>query len=639
MAKYYKKIIKFVMLFMGLIIFYAVFLVAGHAIPRSLVIDNAQKSYEQLDSLGLYFKVVEGASWDNLTDSFFINTAVTEYNGNLLEKALANAYTTSNDNNGWQSVVDGIICSINENEDAIVESYSRYWIGILTIYKALLVFMPIRSIRTLIFSITIILFAISVLNIYRMLGTKGLIPYLASVIAALYIPQAMCLVFSTDIIMMLLMMNICCIMLQRDADIDKFYVGFFVGGSVLAYLNYWGFPLIMLGFPLVLFVTVRLVNGYSSKTLIKETILISISWAVGLAGTILAKQILCKIVLGTQTGTSQLLYRMGSEFSMSARWAGMINSLVKANNLPLMIVAVIIWTILLFKTKCFKRWYPCYLLVLVAFYPVVWSFVLVQHSVLGFVDHMYGVTYYALLSAIFINCESYIPSLSSLGSITKKEVCVNIAIIGGWLVLSYIFLNTIVHYGTTETEPWSMETIDTVNLGEQSVTQEVHFDDLVVGKAYLKNIRAILVNIPDDKKQGALHVEFAQDGDVLGVAEVSIADVDVGEWFEIPMKCVIDNVHNYQITYSVKDANGLEPYFLVQDDAQAARENYTLYINGVARLGSITNQYEYDEYILSKKAKVSIMFIILFILQYIMFLYEEKMIWFSVKDRNVTLGR
>lgn len=622
-----EKILKYTMIFLGLIIFYILFLVVGHAIPRSLVIDNVQKSYKTMDTLGSYFQIVNGASWDNFTDSFFINTAVTEYDGNLVEKALANAYTTDCDSKGYQSMIDGIKCAINGNENIEINSYSRYWIGMMTIYKILLIFMPLLGIKSFVFALTIILFTITVLNVYKELNINGIISFLTSVILALYIPLSMCLVFSTDIIIMLTMMNICYIMLKRNASTDSFCVAFFIAGSILSYLNYWGFPLITLGFPLVFIVTVRLKNQYNTKFLIKDTFLMSLSWGIGLSGTILAKQVLCKIVLGAQTGTSQLLLRLGSELSITDRFISAFNGLFnQMASTPILLITIIliIWTILMFQTNYFKRKYKCYLLLFIALYPLGWWFILANHCIHGFVKHMYGVTYYALLSAFFINCENYAPQRKKFRNTTPKLVGLNIAIVVIWLILSFTFFNITVHYGTKESEPWSTETIDTVNLREKSVIQEVHFDELALGKAYLKNVSTILVNIPDDKKEGALHVEISENDNLLRMTDVSIKDIEIGEYFKIPLGCIIYSGNKYEITYSLKDVDNIEPYLLLQDDSQAARENGVVYISGTDRSGAIINKYEYDDYILSTKVKISILFIILLILQYILFIYKEK---------------
>ena len=176
--------------------------------------------------------------------------------------------------------------------------------------------MPINGIRILMFAIMTVLFLVSAVGVYKMLGAKGLIPYLVSVLVAAYFPQALCLVYNTDIVMMLLMMVVCWQLLRQNASTERFAVVFFWVASILAYLNYWAFPLITLGFPLVFVLSVRIENGSGMKTLVKETFLFSVCWGVGLAGTVLIKQVLCRFILGTQSGTEQLFLRMGSGIYM-----------------------------------------------------------------------------------------------------------------------------------------------------------------------------------------------------------------------------------------------------------------------------------------------------------------------------------
>ena len=73
-----RRWLQYLALFLGLIVLYVILLMAGQAIPRRLVLDNVQKSYLQLEKQGLYYEGIPGASWDNWTDSYFMNAAVTE---------------------------------------------------------------------------------------------------------------------------------------------------------------------------------------------------------------------------------------------------------------------------------------------------------------------------------------------------------------------------------------------------------------------------------------------------------------------------------------------------------------------------------------------------------------------------------
>lgn len=408
------KVLCYIAAYVILIFLYILFLMVGELIPRVKVTDNAMESYNQLRKQGIYLGVIDGElTLDNWTDSYFINSAMTEYDGNLLQKAVANAYTTVTDfdDSNWADGIDNIRFGIEENEKTVVETYSRYWIGLLPIIRLLLIFMPIDSIRSIFFGIAIVLFAISVICVQKKLGLKGLIPYLISVEFAQYIPEAMCLVFSVDIIIMFLMMITCYIMLNKQVSAELFYIAFFLSGSILAYLNYWAFPLITLGFPLVFLVSARLIENYNIKTLTRETIFMSVSWMAGLVGTVLVKQILCMIILGTQSGTSQLLLRMGLSENITLRWrAGFVAYALIHNVLsgPVMILAVstIVWLIIMFRSHRLKKQYPVLLLIMIAFYPVIWWFIFTKHCTHGFVKYMYGVSYYAMLSVFSLNCQS-----------------------------------------------------------------------------------------------------------------------------------------------------------------------------------------------------------------------------------------
>lgn len=624
-----RKWLQYLALAVGLIALYVILLMAGQAIPRGLLLDNVQKSYLQLEKQGLYYERIPGASWDNWTDSYFMNAAVTEYDGTLLQKAIANAYTTYSelDESGSTNTIDDVKYALEQDSDAIVKPYSRYWVGMLTFYKILLLVMPINGIRILMFVIMTVLFLVSAVGVYKMLGAKGLIPYLVSVLVAAYFPQALCLVYNTDIVMMLLMMVVCWQLLRQNASTEQFAVVFFLGASILAYLNYWAFPLITLGFPLVFVLSVRIENGSGMKTLVKETFLFSVCWGVGLAGTVLAKQVLCRFILGTQSGTEQLFLRMGSEFTWNDRLISVVNGLVRRmSSKPVLVltVATAVLLVILLNIRAYRVKYKCCLLIFVALYPILWWFMLPNHCIHGFVIHMYGVTYYAMLSAVLINVQR--PQIFGMCSKSGfvSAIAVNIAVLAVWGALSYGLLHVNIHYGAEEREPWSLETVGTINTKTGSVVQEVQFIDFTMHTFYLKNISSILVNLPEDKKDGTLHVALSEEGRVLCTADIAISDIEAGAWFDIPMGCVVALSHIYQITYTMQDNSQSEPYLLVQDDAQAVGVNKALYADGLLVDGALANKYHLDAYILPVEAKGCILFLVLAVMEYGIFCYCSR---------------
>lgn len=624
-----RKCLQYLVLSVGLVVLYVVLLMAGQAIPRRLLLDNVRESYLQLEKQGLYYEGIPGASWDNWTDSYFLNSAVTEYDGTLLQKAIANAYTTYSelDESGSANTIDDVRYALEQDSDAIVKPYSRYWVGMLTFYKILLLVMSVNGIRTLMFVVAAVLFLASAAGVYKMLGAKGLVPYVASVAVAEYFPQALCLVYNTDIVMMFLMMAVCWQLFRKNAAMEQFAILFFLGGSILAYLNYWAFPLVTLGYPLVFVLSVRIENGCTMKTLAKEMVLLSVCWGAGLAGTVLAKQALCTFVLGTQSGTEQLFLRMGSEFTWNDRLLSVVNGLVRRmSSKPVLVLTVVtaIILVILLKVHAYRIQYKYCLLFFVALYPVIWWFMLPNHCIHGFVIHMYGVTYYAVLSAVWMNIQK--PQISRIRSKKgfARGIIVNIAVLAVWVTLSYGLLHVDIHYGAEEREPWSLETVSTINLKTGSVVQEVLFTGFTMHTFYLKSISTILVNLPDDKKDGILHVELSEDGSVLSTADVAVSDIEAGAWFDIPVGCVVALSHSYQITYTVQDNTQSEPYLLVQDRAQAAGVNKVLYAGGLLVDGALANKYHFDAYILPAEAKGCILFLVLAVMEYGIFCYCSR---------------
>lgn len=623
-----RKCLQYLVLSVGLLVLYVVLLMAGQAIPRRLVLDNVRESYLQLEKQGLYYEGIPGASWDNWTDSYFMNSAVTAYDGTLLQKAIANAYTTYSelDESGSANTIDDVKYALEQDTNAVIKPYSRYWVGMLTVYKILLLFMPINGIRTLMFVVAAALFLVSAVGVYKMLGAKGLVPYVASVAVAAYFPQALCLVFNTDIVMMFLMMAVCWQLFRKNATTEQFAVLFFLGGSVLAYLNYWAFPLITLGFPLVFVLSVRIENGCGMKTLTKETVLLSVCWGAGLAGTVLAKQVLCRLVLGTQSGTGQLFLRMGSEFTWNDRLLSVVNGMVRRmESKPVLVLTVVtaIILVILLKVRAYRIQYKYCLLFFVALYPIIWWFMLPNHCIHGFVIHMYGVTYYAMLSAVWMNVQRPKESGVRQKNCFIRGIVVNLAAFVVWGLLSYGLFHVQIHYGAQEREPWSLESTGTLNVNEGGVAQEVVFTDFTMLTAYLKSVSTILVNLPDDKNDGILHVELSEDGSVLCMADVAVSDIEAGTWFDIPMGCVVALNHIYQITYTMQDNSLSEPYLLVQDSAQAVGANKALYADGAPVDGALANKYSIDLYILPIEVKMCIAATVLAVMEYGIFLLES----------------
>lgn len=403
-----KKIVRSIGIIILVFSFYILWLMLGQAIPKELIMENVNTSYETLQAEGYYFSPVKGAEWDNFTDTILINSTITSYNGNLFEKALANAYTLSDQEDA--SIMEGLEAAISGAEGAQVQEYSRYWVGSLTLMKLLLIFMPLNDIRSLLLMLTITLFAWVCLQISRYLGKSGVASFIAAVLLGQFIPLSMCIVFGIDVVLMLGAMLVVGIFYEKGKN-ASWYDFLFAGiGSLCAYLNYWAFPLITLGFPLIYHLTLSLKENKSRKELMKSEIRYSLMWSIGLCGTVLAKQVLCYVTFWTKDGVKQLLVRAGSKISWKSRIYRTLLGLKKAtwDDRMVMFVLLLVLVILLYalwKKKISKEFTIVPLLV-IACYPVIWWFIFVEHCGHSFVLHMFGVMYYAILSMVALRIKN-----------------------------------------------------------------------------------------------------------------------------------------------------------------------------------------------------------------------------------------
>lgn len=382
------------------------FLGIGQLIPRSLVIDNVKKSYETLKEEGSYPIISAGMFYDNWTDAYFLNTCITEYEGNWFQNIIANAYTTNEEN--VNNPIESINVAISEDANSFQVVHSRYWAGYVTLLKILLIFLSLEEIRTVIMAVTVLLLCITIINIYTVIGYRGVIPFILSILASGYITNAMCLVYSWDIILMLIAMNVCVYLHKNNKGNEYFYIMFTIVGIVYAYMNYWAFPLITLGFPLVLWSVLRYENKTDEWQLIKDNFIASICWTLAMVGTVVVKMILSVIALGNQTGSEHLQKWMGFDYKITTRvrltierfLGGFLDEITSVRVIIALIFCVLIYLGIRYKNKLIHIREKSKALYVIMLYPCVWYAIFFEHCGHGFTWYMFGVLYYAFFSII-----------------------------------------------------------------------------------------------------------------------------------------------------------------------------------------------------------------------------------------------
>ena len=615
---------------LAIICIYVGSLMLGQAIPKELVFKNVVESYEELDKMGLYYDIVEGAQWDNWTDTYFLNAAITQYDGNILKKALANSYTTSK--NSEKLVLDSLSAAIHEDEKDGIASYSRYWAGNLTLYKILLIFVPISGIRNILLSVSILLFVFASINMYKILGYKGVIPFLLCVLACKYIPLSMCLTFASDIIIMLGIINFLAVRVQKgDINWKRYYSFFALIGSVCIYLGYWAFPLITLGIPLVFITILRMHNRNDEKDILCDNVCMSIFWGMGLCGTVLIKQVLCYLILGSQSGTSALNQRLGAGYSIWDRVLSVRNVILRAlsdNTVMIVLLAsLLIVTYFIGVKDKYSRYGICPLLC-IAVYPIMWCLILAQHNMHGFVVYMYGVTYYALFSLIFWQYEKV-----KFHTILSKK---NIIVFCAWILVSCFIGFMPIYYDNQKQEPWSTDEAITVDLADADFVQQHIAFETEQKPIHLKKIKVIIDNTSDDS-EGVLHVSVKNGEKQICKEDIQLSKINSeniwekfsgdsifgriarrlannSKWEKIKLNCTLYSDQDYVITYSVDNVQSGSVNLYAQDESQGAPANADLYIDNEKSDVTIMNVFYYNR-VVSIQAKLYFIVVALSIIQ------------------------
>lgn len=253
---------------------------------------------------------------DNYTAILMIKTAGYTGHRPLAEKALGGFYTEAMPEEG-QTAWDAFSRYLPGAPDLAGDmNYSRYWHGYTLPLRLLLCVMNLSNIQmTLSFLQLALMAACLLLMARRKLGR--LIPgFFIAYFLLSPMTLGVCLQYATASLPML---AACCLLLLADESIDRL-IGmpafFALVGLMTNYLDLLTFPLVTLGFPLVLLLALRLRAGDSLAHLFSAAFFCCAGWGVGFGGMWVLKWLLTALVFGWgQIGSivSQIFLRVSTE--------------------------------------------------------------------------------------------------------------------------------------------------------------------------------------------------------------------------------------------------------------------------------------------------------------------------------------
>ena len=258
----------------------------------------------------------KSAQLDNYTAILMVKTAAYTGYHTLAEKAFG-GYCTEVHPQPGQSVWDAFSTYTpgvpDMNGDVL---YTRYWHGYTLPLRLLLCVMNLSNIQMTLYYVQLALMAVCLMLMARRKLGRLIPGFFTAYFLLCPMALGVCLQYATASVPML---AACCLLLLADETIDRL-IGmpafFALVGLVTNYLDLLTFPLVTLGFPLVLLLALRLRAGDSFSRLFSAAFFCCAGWGVGVAGMWVCKWLLSALVFGWgQLGSivSQIFLRVSTE--------------------------------------------------------------------------------------------------------------------------------------------------------------------------------------------------------------------------------------------------------------------------------------------------------------------------------------
>lgn len=404
-----KKIIKYVLVFLSLLLIFFSLLLVSSLFSSSMIEHNVIKSSITLSKEGNIYKFFPWSRVvnNNYTDVLMINEAYSIDNKNPLYSCMAvrknykesvTKYSCSDITGDSISLnsfrydpVGELSEFLNGNIDTSI-TYARYWHGYLPILRVLLIFFDISEIRMILLIIFVILFVWLLKLIKDKIGLIEAIIFALSLMLYSYFLVSYSLEGAP---IFLVMMISSIILLKRIDKIKNLYLFVFIVSCITNFVDYLTVPLITLAIPLILYITYKQKKNSNlpCKALIQIVIKSSLIWFIGYASTWFSKWLIYDILYGEEiikSAITQVIYRTGatvtykteSIFSVIGKF--MLDVLIYCDSIIILVIFFLLLNIKKYKITVrtkkdyFNKTAP---ILLIALIPIVWYLVLANHTV------------------------------------------------------------------------------------------------------------------------------------------------------------------------------------------------------------------------------------------------------------------
>ncbi len=409
-----KEIFTYIIVCISMILLFAIGMIISYSLPNNRIRNNIKESMEYMEytyqnNNPIFGKYITAMQLDPFSDILILNTAVNKGKSEE-ESAIIRAFENSKYSEGNNQPVS-IKKILNNDELYNNEEYSRYWHGIQTVLRPLLVVFNYEEIRVLFMVIMFILLGISVVYIYKNIGILHAFAFLITMTLIGFFIISISLQYIGIFAITLISIILINVLYKKKKEYLYPYLFIIIGGCA-SFFDLLTVPLVTLGTPLEIIMLLRNKNNkeFKLKESLFEILKMSIIWSISYAATFVAKWIIASIVLHRDAITvaiNQILFRVNGNEEYPATSLGAINiNLSFLNNkvyIFVMMIIIVTWILAIIKyRKKVKDLKVIITLLVLTLYPYFWYMVFAGHSTIHawFTYRLQAISIFGLLCII-----------------------------------------------------------------------------------------------------------------------------------------------------------------------------------------------------------------------------------------------
>ncbi len=394
-----KLIIRYILIFIGLISFFFLFSVLSSWWPDKKIKHNISMAALEFNEEELYpnemINVVP-CRQDNFTETLILDQIFCIDRTKPIKSAMS-VYRGYKD--PWYDIPGALLSTTRYEPDLQYIAYPRYWHGNTFLFRILFSFMDYHNIQWLMFAVSVLLIVLFVCTYYPRAGIWKTLAFLLSWVLVYgfmmpfsiqYFPSlAIALIASTLIV-------------RQEQNPIKISLLFFITACLTNYFDLFTIPLLTFGWPLVAWLSIQDNITIQPKETTWQITQWGLLWVAGYGLTFISKWILGTIFLKDNVlkdGFGQSFYRMNSEgFN---RWDALTQNVSMIPWVWVLICLIIFLIIAILHFKGNGGLKAVYFL-LIALLPYLWYLAVSNHSYLHFwfTYRLQAVTLSALFMAL-----------------------------------------------------------------------------------------------------------------------------------------------------------------------------------------------------------------------------------------------